>query len=48
MYQEFIDKLIKQKNLQKESRFVALQLLELHKDAFKREYSPKLKNEKSF
>ena len=37
MYQEFIDKLIKQNNLQEESRFVSLHLLELHKEAFKRE-----------
>lgn len=35
MHQEFINKLIKQKNLQEESRFVALQLLELHKESFK-------------
>ena len=37
MYKEFIDELIKQKDLQEESRFVALQLLELHKEALKRE-----------
>ncbi len=37
MYQEFIDQLINQKSSQEESRFVALQLLELHKEALKRE-----------
>ncbi len=37
MYEEFLDRLNIQKDLQEESRFIALQLLELHKEVLKRE-----------
>ena len=37
MYQNYIDKLRKEKYLQSETRFAALQLLELHNEALKRQ-----------